>query len=169
MKKLIFPLVIGMFSMALVSFIPTENDRYPSDLPTAYTDFFQKDYIHTVENTDLRTELETNFITLFDQVNRVDAQYNEDFDYYYYLVIGEKEGIAKVELLKIKAEDFQNGTYTYIDFSQFEATEAVEYCLEGPDSSTFPFVCIGPCLPRDNNCLGLICGVRFGEFCFSQQ
>ena len=166
MKKFIYVLTLAVLILTVYSFTNSSNDAYPEDLAPEYVEVLKRDFVKTMNNESLHVSLETNFITLFDEINQVDAQYSDKFGYYY-TVMGKKDGKEKVEILKINESDVINETYSYIDFSNLDAM-TVTYCTSGPDSSPFPFVCLGPCQVRTNNCLGAICGVVIFGVCVQQ-
>jgi len=163
MKKSIYVLALAVLTLFVYSFTTPNTERYPSDLPIEYVEVLEKDFIKTVDNESLLNTIETNFVTLFDDVTRIDAQHSEKSGYYY-MVLGSKDGQPKFEILTVNVSDIENETYTYIDFTNVDV-KTVQYCTSGPDVSPFPFVCTGPCEFRTSNCLGAICGMYIFGVC----
>ncbi|GAB5398960.1 MAG: hypothetical protein Aureis2KO_05450 [Aureisphaera sp.] len=166
MKKFIYVLALAVLVLTVYSFTNSSKDMYPEDLASEYVEVLKRDFVKTMDNESLYATLEANFITLFDAIDQVDAQFSESYGYYY-TVIGKKDGKEKVEILKIDESDVINETYSYIDFSNLDAM-TVTYCTSGPDSSPFPFVCLGPCQVRTETCLGAVCGVVVFGVCVQQ-
>lgn len=163
MKKSIYVLALMLLTLSIYSFTTSDNETYPEDLPAEYVEVLKKDFIKTTVSESLRVTIETNFVSLFDKVTRIDAQYS-DKSGHYYMVLGSKDGQEKFEILTVGESDIANETYSYIDFTKFDAM-SVTYCTSGPNSSPFPFVCTGPCQFRTVTCLGAICGVYIGGQC----
>ncbi|MBX2829456.1 MAG: hypothetical protein KTR22_14925 [Flavobacteriaceae bacterium] len=167
MKKLLFSFALVAISLTIFSFSSLKTDeKYPDDVPSEYIEAFKSDFIKTIHSEALKVTLESNFCSLFDKVYAVDAQMNPEAGFYY-LVFGEKNGVNKIELLKTSQSDIDNEAYTYIDFTNIEVNATTEYCRAG-NGYPFPPVCQGGCLPRDNNCLGILCGIRVGNQCIIQ-
>lgn len=161
MKKYV---LISIFSLGLLSLFSFVNkEKYPDSLKKEYVEIFKAEFVKEMNSESLMIDIENKFDTLFDKVNSVDAQFNSEQGYYY-LIIGKKDNKEKIEMLKINKSDFENNSYTYIDFTNIESNSSVEYCRSG-NGFPFPPVCQGGCLPRDNNCLGIICGIRSGNRC----
>lgn len=163
MKKVIYVLALAVLTVTAISFTTSDTEKYPDNLPLEYVEVLKKDFIKTTESQSLFASIETNFISLFDEVTRIDAQYSEKSGYYY-MVLGSKDGQVKFEILTVEVSDIENETYTYIDFTNIDVN-TVQYCTSGPDVSPFPFVCTGPCEFRTSNCLGAVCGVYIFGVC----
>jgi len=161
MKKYILISILSVGLLSLFSFI--NKDKYPDSLKKEYVEIFKAEFIKEMNSKSLIMDLESKFHPLFDKVNTVDVQFNSEHGYYY-LVIGKKDNKEKVEMLKINKSDFENNSYTYIDFTNININSSTEYCRSG-NGYPFPPVCQGGCLPRTNNCLGILCGIRSGNSC----
>jgi len=144
-----------------VLFAYSNKPVYPDYVPEFAIEKLEAEFVKKMTNTHLTNHIAENFISLFDNVSAIHAQYSDD-DGYYYLVFGEKENSSKIELLKIEKEDYLNETYTYIDFSNISDKRQVQYCLRGSDN---PLTCPTPCNLYTNGCLGTICGVWDGIQC----
>ena len=166
MKNLFYLFAITAFAFTVVSFTSFNNEKYPENLPSEYVEVLKGDFIKTMESNSLFTSIETNFVSLFDEVTTIDAQYSNNAGYYY-LVVGSKNGQERFEILKTDKADIDNGTYTYIDFSNMEAMP-MQFCSSGPAFSPFPFVCTGPCQVRTTSCLGAICGILVNGQCVNE-
>jgi hypothetical protein len=134
--------------MAVYSF--STIDKYPDYVSEESVTMYKSEYLKTINSHDLNTQLEQNFLPLFDNVTFVDAQFSQEIGYYY-IVFGEKNNAKTIQLLKIEKEDVDNETYTYFDFEGFTVTENTVYCWRG-----------GPlCLPCQLQCCAacnIICG-----------
>lgn len=145
----------------LMLFSFSTKSKYPDSLSSEHVEFFESERIKTISDAALNDRLEYLFSPLFDEVSSINAQYSNTSGYYY-LVFGSKDGIEKIDILKVEKSDIENGTYSYIDFTGVDPASVVNYCRRGSESP-FPFVCQGPCQLREDNCLGEICGV--GPLC----
>lgn len=142
----------------------SNNPIYPDYIPESYVLKFEKEFIETMENQNLIDHIEKNFVTLFDNVTAINAQFSDEIGFYY-LVFGEKSNISKIELLIIEEKDYLNEAYTYIDFSNIENLNTIEYCKKG---STNPLTCPVACDYYTDGCLGAVCGVWNGSQCIQQ-
>jgi len=163
MKKSIYVLALAVLTLTVYSFTTSNTKKYPENLPIEYVEVLKKDFIKTIDGESLLATIETNFVSLFDEVTRIDAQHS-DKSGYYYMVLGSKDGQVKFEILTVNASDIENEAYTYINFTNLDVKTA-EFCTSGPDVSPFPFVCTGPCEFRTSNCLGAVCGVYIFGVC----
>ena len=167
MKNLILIIALVATGALAMNFYVTndKNSKFPPSLHEAYVELFAKDHIKTIVHGPLKTKLEKDFKLLFDEVSSVDAQYSEE-NGYYYIVFGQKDGVDKIDLLKVHKSDIENKTYTYLNLENVEVTSAVFYCRSGNGHpNPPPGICTGPCAPNLNRCLGLICGIYNGFGC----
>lgn len=166
MKKSIYVLALAVMTLFVYSFTTSNIETYPENLPLEYVEVLKKDFIKTTSSESLLNSIETNFVSLFDKVTRIDAQHS-DKSGFYYMVLGSKEGQEKFEILVVGETDIKNEIYSHIDFTNLDVRNAA-FCSSGPDTSPFPFVCLGPCQYRTTTCLGAICGVLIGTQCVQQ-
>lgn len=154
---------------ATVMFGFSNKPVYPDYVPEKTIQKFENEFLKKMTNINLINHIAENFISLFDNVNTIHAQYSEE-NGYYYLVFGEKENTSKIELLQIEKEDYLNERYTYIDFSNIKNNGSEGYCYKGIGSS-FPPGC--PTAEQCVNsftgfCATIICGVWNGRECIQQ-
>lgn len=168
MKKILFVCLLAIGSLAFYNFslVDAPGEKYPTYLPLEAMETLKKEHVKVVESEALISTLATNFSPLFDEITAVHGQYNED-DGHYYVVFGEQDGVAKIELLKAWESDIENETYTYIDFTNIKVNNDIVYCTRGPLNPTNPFVCpTDYCEARDYQCLGYVCGIQtFNGMC----
>lgn len=153
MKKLI---ILFLLTTVQVGLCNATEPKYPADLPDELISFFDKEFVRTINNNFLNNDIQKKFFDLFDHVMGVNVQFS-DVHGYYYLVFGSKDGMNKIELLKVNKEDVLDETYTYIDFSQINRNLS-GYCKIG--NGFPPPVCPLKCINYEDpgTCLGMICG-----------
>jgi hypothetical protein len=164
-----YVLIILVLTFSLTGF--ANNPKYPENLNKEYVDMFESEFLMEMKSTNLIIDIERKFVSLFDEVSQVNAQYSET-NGHYYLVFGQQNGEEKIELLKIDRKDMINSTYTYIDFDGISNLDSVEYCYTGTSPNN------GKNCPSSSECINefrsstpcavMICGVWNGFFCFNQ-
>ncbi|MAT89994.1 MAG: hypothetical protein CMC35_04820 [Flavobacteriaceae bacterium] len=164
MKKLILIPSILFISLIAIAFTTDNDTVYPEFISEDFAMTLDSEYIKTMENPTLEQTIENNFIALFDDITRVNAQYSKS-NGYYYLVIGTKNNVETLQLLKVNKDDIDKSTYTYINFSNIDVDEDTEYCTSG---STNPFTCPVACDYYPSGCIGQICGVWTGLQCVDE-
>ena len=164
MKKAVLVLCAVAIGFLVLSF---ENPKkeYPSHLSDELITFFESEYLTTIENESLNSLLEKNFSPLFDEVDYVHAQKNEEVGYYY-IAFAKKDGEQIIKLLKINESDIQNETYSYIDFSNIDVNSQTIYCRQS--ISTLPNACPLECSYNTNGCRGFECGVYVDGECVQE-
>lgn len=140
--------------------------NYPDGMDEDLVKFFDSEYLATIENVTLKTDLEEKFFFLFDEVNEIRVQYS-DANGYYYLLFVEKKGESKLELLKIEETDYRNETYSYIDFTNLEVDEFTQFCRQGI-LPQYPGVCPVACENYPTGCFGMSCGIVVNGECVQQ-
>lgn len=153
MKKLV--VIIFLITVKVGLCYGTEP-KYPLNMSDELINFFDKEFVRTINNNALNDDIQKKFFDLFDHVSGVNVQFS-DLNGYYYIVFGSKDGVDKIELLKVNEDDVLNETYTYIDFSNVDRT-SFGYCKIG--NGFPPPVCPLECIHYTDpgTCLGMICG-----------
>ena len=153
--------MLAMSMVSLVAFVPFNRDNeFPEYVSGENVRIFNQDFIRTVDNQNLRNDIQQKFGILIDQVNRVDAQYAKAVGYYY-LVLGTKNNEKAMVLLKVKREDIEQEQYTYIKFKNKSGLTSTP-CLTGDSHWVNPCPWnFNECKKQVNNCIGLICS-EFG-------
>ena len=171
MKKLVFTLSIVLCSVFMFSFINSTKNVFPESVAKEWVKLFEKEHIKTINNEFLITQLEGNFKSLFDDITLVHAQKQiAGSKSYYYIVFGTKNGVEKVDFLKVDKSDVENERYTYLTIPNAKTSAVVQYCRTGLVNPSVPGVCVGTsCGERPDGCLGFVCGVWNGSFCVKNQ
>lgn len=144
----------------------SSNLDYPDYLDNEYVELLKKEFVKEMNSVELKIDLKEKFISLFDDIKKVHAQYSEN-NGFYYIVFGNFNGKEKIELIKINEIDIINSTYTYINFEDNIDYKNLEYCVSG-DGNFFP-----PGCPTPNECVDsftgfcrtIICGIWNGKTC----
>ncbi|MEM9391229.1 MAG: hypothetical protein AAGA02_12190 [Bacteroidota bacterium] len=160
MKKLCLSIFVLLTCISMLF----AGGKYPSSLSKETVEFLKNEYYLSIVSNSLFKDLENKFKYFFDEVSSVNANYSS-ISGYYYVVFGEKDGIEKIELLKVEESDVINKTYTYIDFSNITVSEQTVWCKS---ANGFPPGCPPECIAYTNQfaCIGIMCGV--GPDCNSQ-
>ena len=161
MKKILLLLV----SMAVTQFVFSNEPVYPNYLVIEDIALLESEFVKKMDSEVLINDIESKFISLFDKVTQVNAQYSKE-NGYYYLVFGVKSNLSKIELLRIEEEDIINNEYSYINFEKIKNKSTVEFC----GYNNFPVS--NPChlpfcsrLIKNGTCLNIRCGVWDGIQC----
>lgn len=164
-----YVLIILVLTFSLTGF--ANNPKYPENIDKEYVEMFESEFLEEMKSSELILDIEHKFVSLFDNVDKINAQYSVE-NGYYYLVFGIQDGQEKIELLKIYEEDMIKSTYTYIDFDGINDLDSVEYCYTGTSPRN------GKNCPSSSDCINefrsstpcavMICGVWNGFFCLNQ-
>jgi len=158
--------IILMITFGITDF--ANNPKYPVNLSENYVKLFEIEFIKEMNSKSLILDLEEKFISLFDKVIKVNAQYSNE-NGHYYLVFGQKDGVDKIELLKINEEDIVNKIYSYINFTKIKNLDEAKFCSTGLKNPNNSNVCVGSnCKLNTTNCFGIFCGVWNGKECVQQ-
>ncbi|MEM8506581.1 MAG: hypothetical protein AAF717_02075 [Bacteroidota bacterium] len=168
MKKMMFLLSVVILGLMSFTLLESTKTDYPDEISEEIAEFLDSEYLTTIENEALKSDLEKKFFFLFDKVYEIRAQHS-DANGYYYLLLVDTEGKQKIELLKIEESDYLNETYNYINFSNITVNQGSVVCKEGI-VSTKPGICPLLCLPYTDTteCLGISCGVFVNGECVLQ-
>lgn len=161
---MMFLLSVVVFGLMSFTLLESTKIDYPDEISEEVAEILDSEYLTTIENEALKSDLEKKFTFLFDKVYEIRAQHS-DANGYYYLLLVDTEGKQKIELLKIEESDYLNETYNYINFSNITVNQNSKTCKIG-FVTTVPGIYPLICIPYEDTaeCLGLLCGVyRNGE------